>query len=486
MDEAIQAVLKQMQKQQKLQHDDMQTLMEKLLSKEPSQLESNASSSRRGPASPEFILEALAVNISEFCFDAENNITFDTWFARYEDLFAIDAAKLDDAAKVRLLLRKLNTAAHSKYINYILPNHPREFSFDCTVQKLTQLFGSQKSIFNARFNCLQVTKDANMDFLTYTGMVNKHCEKFKLNELTVDQFKCLVFVISLKSETDFEIRTKLLSKIDSEASTITLEIISRECQRIINLKSDTALVEKQNFEVQQVKAAKNTQNMRRTPNSPCWFCGSMHYARNCSFKNHKCKKCNTTGHKDGYCKVKKVKQHENKGAYTKKKSNTDTMSKTIFAVNNISSRKFTKVNINGIEVRLQLDTGSDITIISKEVLKRLPISKMDEVTRQARSATGELPLIAQFECDIEFQNRKAITTCYATSVKKLNVMGLDWIRALRLDDMPINAICQAIETTNYPRPRINENKVKEVFPDLFENKMGLYNKSTAHLYIKKE
>lgn len=32
MDEEIQAVLKQMQKQQKQQHDDMQTLMEKLLS----------------------------------------------------------------------------------------------------------------------------------------------------------------------------------------------------------------------------------------------------------------------------------------------------------------------------------------------------------------------------------------------------------------------------------------------------------------------
>lgn len=73
------------------------------------------------PSNPEQTLEALATNISEFSFDAENGVTFDKWYSRYTDLFETDARNLDDAAKVRLLLRKLDTPSHSRYVNYILP-----------------------------------------------------------------------------------------------------------------------------------------------------------------------------------------------------------------------------------------------------------------------------------------------------------------------------------------------------------------------------
>ena len=50
-----------------------------------------------------FPMKALAANITEFHFD-EHNLIFEMWFE-------VDAAKLDDGAKVRLLLRKLKTFA---------------------------------------------------------------------------------------------------------------------------------------------------------------------------------------------------------------------------------------------------------------------------------------------------------------------------------------------------------------------------------------
>ena len=37
-------------------------------------------------------------------------------------------------------------------------------------------------------------KKEDEDFFTYVGVVNRDCEKFKLEELSPDQFKCLVFV----------------------------------------------------------------------------------------------------------------------------------------------------------------------------------------------------------------------------------------------------------------------------------------------------
>jgi len=56
--------------------------------------------------------ESLASGITEFVYDPDNRLTFDAWFVRYEGLFNVDAKDLDDDAKVRLLLRKLNTTTN--------------------------------------------------------------------------------------------------------------------------------------------------------------------------------------------------------------------------------------------------------------------------------------------------------------------------------------------------------------------------------------
>ncbi|XP_058826951.1 uncharacterized protein LOC131686937 [Topomyia yanbarensis] len=66
------------------------------------------------PPNPEQILDSLAGNVKEFRYDADNSVTFAAWYSRYEDLFEKDAARLDDEAKVRLLLRKLGAVEHER------------------------------------------------------------------------------------------------------------------------------------------------------------------------------------------------------------------------------------------------------------------------------------------------------------------------------------------------------------------------------------
>lgn len=154
----------------------------------------------------ELVLDSLASNITEFAYDLESGCSFDAWFSRYADLFEKDASKLDDDAKVRLLLRKLNPAAHERYTSFILPKLSREFSFDETVAKLKTIFGSPVSTFHRRYQCLQTAKDENEDFISYSCKVNRACVDFKLQELKEDQFKCLIFVCGLKSPKDADQR----------------------------------------------------------------------------------------------------------------------------------------------------------------------------------------------------------------------------------------------------------------------------------------
>lgn len=143
----------------------------------------------KGMSRDEVVLDSLSSNIAEFAYDPEHGCTFDSWYARYADLFDKDAGKLDDAAKIRLLMRKLNPAAHERFTSFILPKTPKDFKeFSVVVTKLKTIFGTPVSVFNRRFHCLQITKDDAEDFVSYSCRVNRACVDFKISELSEEQF----------------------------------------------------------------------------------------------------------------------------------------------------------------------------------------------------------------------------------------------------------------------------------------------------------
>lgn len=221
------------------------------------------------PTNTEQVLEALSTNISEFTFDPDNGITFEKWFSRYAELFENDARKLDDAAKVRLLLRKLDTTSHSRYVNYILPKQPKDLQFAETISTLKKIFGTQSSIFHRRFQCLQLVKSEADDIISYGGMVNRAVEDFEFQNCKIDQFKCLVFICGLKAPRYADIRARLLSRIEGETAEhpVTLQTLIDEFQRLVNLKADTTMIEQPSSLKPSVRAVSEKKNGKPQPNS---------------------------------------------------------------------------------------------------------------------------------------------------------------------------------------------------------------------------
>ena len=339
-----------------------------------------------------------------FTYNVEKDLTFEKYYRRYEDIFQIDFKSWPDQKKLRLLLRKLGSAEHSKFVDYILPKKTNELTFAEAVKLLMELYCPKTSLFHKRWKCMNLTRNEEDDFITYASIVNKHCDDFKLAELSADNFKNLVFTQGLISAKDAEIRRRVLNKLENEPN-LTLQQIAEDCQRFISVKQDSKNIEESGVaHIKQVQHTKNTQypssknysrnnsknysrdnkkfnsppsNRRKGnfPPSPCYGCGQLHWYEDCEFKNKKCDKCLTFGHRASHCRKNRARK-----SYVKT---------TRLDGEDGNTRKYVSVKILGKEVKLQLDSGSDLTILNYHTWKWPGKPTMTHTKKVARSVLGE-------------------------------------------------------------------------------------------------
>uniref|UniRef100_A0A1I8QAV2 Uncharacterized protein n=1 Tax=Stomoxys calcitrans TaxID=35570 RepID=A0A1I8QAV2_STOCA len=169
----------------------------------------------------------------------------------------------------------MSNPIHERFTNFVLPRQPHELSMEDTLKHLSKLFGRTETQVSQRYKCLQISKMENEDFKEYASRVNHQCELLKLDELNADQFKCLIFILGLKSSDDGEIRIRLLRHLNDSNEMVKLE----------KLKIDTALNEEKPKQCNRIGKHKQKQ---KVPKTSCWYCGELRPT------------CQLIGHKDGF------------------------------------------------------------------------------------------------------------------------------------------------------------------------------------------
>lgn len=475
-------------------------------------LQSNSTRPEGTAVNTPFDIRANGIN--EFTYRPEEGCTFDAWYARYEDLFELDAAKMDDAAKARVLVRKLDTPAYTRFSNFILPRVPNELTFAETVKELRNVFGRNISIFNSRFNCLQTRKLTSEDLVTYAGRVNRACENFQLSKLQVEQFKSLIFVCGLDSSVDADVRSQLMVSLEKDPD-VTIKTLTDQATRIYSVKNDLSLVGGNKGDTHTV--AKVTQNHSVKPNKepkpnnskqsssnvapkyPCWLCGGSHFVRFCDFKSHTCKRCGTIGHKDGFCDSASAKRDDKQRTSEKNRpqqrqhhKQQTSKSQQIFHVTKVNAaarRKFINLSINGNSTKLQIDCGSDITIISQSTWKSVGSPPTHSTIHAARNASGTaIKLLAELQCIVEINKVQKLCRCFISDIADLDVIGIEWFELFGLWDVPLNSLCQQISHKQpQQQPALPQDALSDVlrlFPDIFADGLGTCTKTEATLYLK--
>ncbi|KAA3675928.1 uncharacterized protein DEA37_0013668 [Paragonimus westermani] len=371
-------------------------------------------------------------NIHVFLYVPDACVSFESWNKRYEDVFTVELANRDDETKVRLLLPKLGPAEHVRYSNYIPPAEPQTLSFADIVETLEKIFRDTCFLFNARFQCLQLVKRDNDDFVKYAGLVDCEYCRVKLDLLTEDQFRCLVFSCGFQAPSYADLRTRLLTMIEQQPET-KLEKMVDECGRLIKLKRDSAMI-------QNPDRAPRLVYMVSKPHSPTR-----------TFRQHRCQKCHMVGHKDGFCPKHLAARGKPTSVPRSKHHGKPVGGLSSLLVIFGQCRGESQVRVGSH----QWSYGSSTTGHSLRHHGHLRDSLAETgqpscpsiIPNRHQFFGGTVRLTGQLHCSVAFRAATINKTWYASD-SDLNLLGLYWIAQLGLLDLPIRSICNYVRSVD--------------------------------------
>lgn len=433
------------------------------------------------------LMADLSSRLSHFSYDPESDLTFSKWYDRHSEIFTVEGVALDEKGRVRLLIEKLDSDTFERYKRHVIPKSVWDIKFDDTVKTLKELFDTKVPVYTRRFRCFEIEMNDGEDFMHYVGRVNEQCEIAKVHELDADGFKVLMCLYGMKGRQYTEIRPMLLNWLDEQHAaqkSITLQELYVKVDKLLAYKGEQ-MRPSASFQVQEITPHQNSKVTHSAENNTgeCWNCGKRgHVSNECRAKRWQCGVCQKYGHKEVYCR-KRDREHGRVRSRSRERRNvqqrrfTKNVHHVKTEVKNV--RGFRKVIVNGHSVEFQLDTGSDITLLSVKEWKSMGEPKLSESDIIARNASGDvIELKGKLRCNFVIGDTKGSGNAYVTSGRSL--LGLDWIRQHEgmAHHMDMMTVCQKIESETL----VDELKTK--YGAVFKEGLGTCKKEKAVLTLK--
>ena len=374
---------------------------------------------------------------------------------QYKSTFSLKCGNASDGVKVAFLLNHLNAIEYDNYVSYITPTKPADLTYDQHIEKLTKLFRPTKSVFAYRLDLFNITRQDGEDFRQLLGRVNTAVKLSKWTEMTIDQITVLLLIAACKDSDSAQYRHVLLAKLENEPGLTAADAL-QECNKLSSVMADSHRIQNTTSHSVNIMTKKNFNSSRFNNNRPtetnkyksnnneeqrttdmnnsfrCTKCNGNHQSNDCYFKNKRCNSCGKMGHEPSACRSKNnAEQAECNTIIAYSETEKD------------NARKFVNAKINTAEVQLQLDTGSDLTIINEDTWKMLGSPTLSAANTVVRAVTGEIvPLKGSFQASLEILGRRATLDIVVTNCQ--NLLGNNALDTLKLWECAPNQYCLAI------------------------------------------
>lgn len=468
------------------------------------------------------------------------NDKWDQYIDRLDQYFIVKDIK--PAVKVATLVTVIGREAYELMVNLCTPEKPSAKSYDDLVDIMKGHLQPNPSALAERFKFrLRVQKKGEniADYMAELKKLTKDC-KFKassLEENLRDQFVCGLIDENIRQRLftepdDIEYKRACQIAIAMEAAEANAALVeertrkgdylpttsysassvhqivtakkgnnAKKSGRQLSGRSDIMRTTARNW--LQGDGPRNTSGadsdkcqggkgkfMRREYNKiVCSVCGGKHDINSCQFKQYVCRVCNRQGHLKKMCP--NLRQETSlHNVLEKKVTYTDSDSENSEEVNNYSLhnkslKKFVPyvvdVQVSGIVLSMEIDTGSAISCISYDCYKKKFLQcELLKTDLSLRYYTGEIiKPVGKITAWVKYKNNCKVVDLYVVEQGKTNLLGRQWINELKIE-WPIRS-CHNVQGTEEV---FNLNNFSSRYCEVFSDGLGRFTGGTVGFRLR--
>ncbi|MEE4247362.1 MAG: reverse transcriptase domain-containing protein, partial [Kangiellaceae bacterium] len=226
------------------------------------------------------------------------------------------------------------------------------------------------------------------------------------------------------------------------------------------------------------------------PTRRCFRCLSQkHVAAKCPFLNKKCFNCSKLGHTAAACRSPSAAVSRQEQQYVQEVEAADANEaahEQAYSLHHMADARIrvppieTTVIVNGSQLRMEVDTGASVSLISADTyetrLRSRPRLEQDDT--KLRTYSGELvSVLGRIQVRVEAEGATKELPLLVVEGAGSNLIGRDWLACLPLDWRSIKQLQQGQE-----HPRISQ--LLKDFAGVFESSLGKYSGPPVHLQLK--
>ena len=424
--------------------------------------------------------------------------TTETWSAyveRLEQYFTVNEIKT--AKKVPALLTLLGSKTYNLLRNLTAPEKPSELDYDTIVELLEKQLSPKPSVITQRYRFHTRIQNEGETINDYVAQLRKlaiHCNFDNLNDTLRDRLVCGI--------RNTGIQKRLLSE-----STLPLE-------KAITISVAMEMAAKDAIELQgklkEVRVNKITQakssrvshnNQSKARENACFRCGKPgHQSNSCKHKEATCYYCKKKGHIEKACLTKRRQQ-----THRQARRNVHAIDNTVdnedesdsdndlpvgsLEINSMKEKKAKPIqlemNINGKKVPMELDTGSAISVMSKEKFEKHVGKAEMTPTKVVLKTSGEkIHPLGITRVKVRYQKQEKDLDLYLVEKGTAALFGRDWLAAIQLEWKEIRDVLAVKKET--VSTNIELDQILSKYATVFEEGIGKVKDIKATLKFKEQ
>ena len=402
-----------------------------------------------------------------------------SYIERLEQFFiATDVAT--NEKKRAILLSGCGPHAYRLIQSLVLPAKPGSKSFDELVKlmKEHQMPPPNPVLERFKFHTRSRQQGESMaDFVASLRRLSEHCEFGDgLDDLLRDRLIC--------GCNEDRLQKNLLAKTPPPNFKVAIAM----AQAMESADKDTKDLQNSRIPAEVHAIPRNSPPPRGQTN--CYRCGGKHTADDCRFKEAVCHFCKKKGHIARVCRSKAKQQRGGKTSTSHKslgKTNVIHIDEkevgTEYTVNHVDGTKKSpytvELSVNGAPLKMEVDTGAAVSLISEATYKRLWKNppKLKPTTTRLRTYSGQqLVVLGTLVVNVEYETQQVARSLIVVKGSGPSLLGRDWLTMIRLDWKSLS-----VHQTSTERPLKDILKRHE---SLFRPELGLARNIDAKLYVE--